>query len=238
MHDFIAYADGACSGNPGPGGWAFQIVSKGSDKSVGPVEQCGGSLDTTNNIMELTAALAMLQYVEENYEPCSILIVLDSQYVLDGIFKWMASWERNNWRTSSKKDVKNVELWKKVSILWTCLKSVGFEFEAKWVKGHSGDIGNERVDTLAQSERDRYVGLRMISPDPENASASLDQILAIDAVAPQTSTPVVPVKSDEVTPQQVALMRTILDGYVDGSSSVKDVLNTLRKSGAELAIGQ
>lgn len=124
------YTDGSCLGNPGPGGWA--CVFESGEKL------CGGDSDTTNNRMELTAVIRAL---EKNKH---VTIVTDSKYVKDGIEKWIHGWKKKDWKTSSGTPVKNQDLWK-------CLdKLLAFNTGWEWVKGHSGDPGNEKADTLAR----------------------------------------------------------------------------------------
>lgn len=134
--DVIAYIDGACKGNPGPGGWGVRV-----EFSKGSVELWGGELDTTNNKMELTAALKAL-------ERClffnSILIVTDSKYVYEGITNWVKRWENAGWKGLNKKPVKNVDLWKDLNRLNKVCK-----VKWQWVHGHADCPGNNRADILA-----------------------------------------------------------------------------------------
>ena len=138
------YTDGACVGNPGPGGWAA-IVIKENEKN----ELFGGEKLTTNNRMELTAAIKALEYCnnQEQNQPSlkNIKIFTDSTYVKEGITVWINNWEKNNWKTSDKKNVKNVDLWKKLKEL---VKSKQIDW--CWIKGHSGDPMNELADKLAK----------------------------------------------------------------------------------------
>lgn len=134
-HVIIA-TDGACKGNPGPGGWGVVIRSGAREK-----ELSGGEPDTTNNRMELTAAIMGLNALKR---PCRVTLSTDSVYVRDGITKWVHGWQRNGWRTADKKPVKNVELWQALVEAVT-----PHRIEWKWVKGHAGDPDNERADTLA-----------------------------------------------------------------------------------------
>ncbi|MDO7590273.1 MAG: ribonuclease HI [SAR86 cluster bacterium] len=130
------YTDGACRGNPGPGGWGALITFEGSSK-----EMFGGKLDSTNNQMELSAAIEGLAALKE---PCNVDLFTDSKYVMDGITQWIHNWKKNSWRTAAKKDVKNKELWRKLDEL------INFhQVQWHWVKGHSGDVGNEIADQLA-----------------------------------------------------------------------------------------
>lgn len=136
MKQVIMYTDGACRGNPGPGGWGALITFEDSAK-----EMFGGKLDSTNNQMELSAAIEGLAALKE---PCNVDLFTDSKYVMDGITQWIHNWKKNSWRTAAKKDVKNKELWKKLDEL------INFhQVQWHWVKGHSGDIGNETADFLA-----------------------------------------------------------------------------------------
>ena len=135
--EVIVYTDGACSGNPGPGGWGATI--KIGDETF---EIFGGEDNTTNNRMELIAAIKALEYLNENHK---ITLYTDSSYVKDGITKWIFNWKKNNWKTSTKKPVKN-------SDLWIQLDEIQNKREVKWnwVKGHAGNLGNERADELAR----------------------------------------------------------------------------------------
>ena len=140
------YTDGACSGNPGLGGWGAVIIK--SEKDI--IYLNGGSAITTNNQMELTAAIKALEYFNKKM---IISIFTDSKYVMNGIQTWLPGWKRNNWKTSSKKPVKNKELWKQLDEL--CKQH---RVDWNWVKGHAGNIGNERVDELARSAMEPYKG--------------------------------------------------------------------------------
>ena len=124
------YTDGACRGNPGAGGWGVYLLYKNEKK-----EFYGGKLNTTNNQMELTAAIEGLKVLKE---PCKVKLYTDSKYVMDGINSWIANWKKNNWKTASKKDVKNKDLW-----IELYAETCKHEIEWIWVKGHSGNIGNE-----------------------------------------------------------------------------------------------
>jgi len=138
------FTDGACSGNPGAGGWGAILRYNNVQK-----ELSGGNADTTNNRMELTAVISALEALKE---PCNITLYTDSRYVMDGIEKWISAWKQNGWRTSNKKaPVKNVELWQKLDAL--CLKH---EIRWVWVKGHAGHPENERCDELARNEAEKY----------------------------------------------------------------------------------
>ena len=136
MKQVIIYTDGACRGNPGPGGWGALIRLDAIEKEI-----FGGQFNTTNNQMELTAAIEGLAALKER---CSVELYTDSKYVMDGITQWIQNWKKNNWRTAAKKDVKNKELWQKLDQLIS-----QHQVQWHWVKGHSGDVGNETADLLA-----------------------------------------------------------------------------------------
>ncbi len=130
------FTDGACRGNPGPGGWGALLRSGDHER-----ELRGGEVETTNNRMELTAAIEALRALRHS---CKVTITTDSVYVRDGITKWLANWERNGWRTAAKKPVKNRELWQALAS-----EVARLEVQWFWVKGHSGHAENERADQLA-----------------------------------------------------------------------------------------
>lgn len=134
------FTDGACSGNPGIGGWGAILRYKDTQK-----ELSGGEVATTNNRMELTAVIEALKALKR---PCNISLYTDSKYVMNGITEWLENWKKNNWRTSNKKsDVKNIDLWQKLDEL--CLEH---EIRWIWVKGHNGHPENERCDFLARAQ--------------------------------------------------------------------------------------
>jgi ribonuclease HI len=132
------YTDGACKGNPGPGGWGVLLKAGGTEK-----ELYGGELGTTNNRMELTAVIRALEALKR---PCDVTLFLDSQYVLKGITEWLPGWKAKGWRTAAKQPVKNVELWQALDAL---VSQGGHTIDWRWVRGHNGDAGNERADVLA-----------------------------------------------------------------------------------------
>ena len=138
------YTDGACIGNPGPGGWAAMIISENKKKQL-----CGGEKMTTNNRMELTAAIKALEYCSQQNDKQLTLrqfkVYTDSTYLKEGITVWINTWEKNNWKTADKKNVKNVDLWKKLKKL---AKTNSIEW--LWIKGHSGNPMNDLVDKLAK----------------------------------------------------------------------------------------
>lgn len=130
------YTDGACKGNPGPGGWGAWLSSGGHDK-----ELFGGERETTNNRMELTAPIEALASLKRS---CDVVVYLDSEYVRKGITEWIIGWQRRGWKTADGKPVKNADLWQRLDALRK-LHTVDW----RWVKGHAGDPGNERADMLA-----------------------------------------------------------------------------------------
>ena len=130
------YTDGACKGNPGPGGWGALLVSGSHRREI-----YGGELVTTNNRMEL---LAVIRALEALKKPCRVRVHTDSQYVQLGISKWIHGWKKNGWRTAERKPVKNAELWQELDQM-----AARHEIEWLWVKGHAGHHGNERADELA-----------------------------------------------------------------------------------------
>jgi ribonuclease HI len=132
----LIYTDGACRGNPGPGGWGVWLKSEDRQK-----ELYGGQQETTNNRMELTAAIRGLQALKGD---CNVILYTDSKYVCQGITEWIANWKQRGWKTAAKKPVKNVDLWRVLDAVVT-----SYEIDWRWVKGHSGDPGNERADELA-----------------------------------------------------------------------------------------
>lgn len=142
MTEFFAYTDGACSGNPGPGGWGALLVAKDGDTVVKERELKGGEADTTNNRMELTAAIEALTSLSRQ---TAITIVTDSSYVKDGLTKWIHGWKRNGWKTAAKKPVKNEDLWRALDEA-----VAGHDVSWEWVKGHAGHEENERADKLAR----------------------------------------------------------------------------------------
>jgi ribonuclease HI len=142
MPELYAFTDGACSGNPGPGGWGALLQAKDGDTVLKERELKGGEAVTTNNRMELLAAISALEALER---PSKITIVTDSAYVKGGITAWLHSWKRNGWKTMAKKPVKNEDLWRRLDeaarrhdVTW------------EWVKGHAGHPENERADALAR----------------------------------------------------------------------------------------
>jgi ribonuclease HI len=131
------YTDGACSGNPGPGGWGALLIFKGAER-----ELKGGAAATTNNRMELTAAIMALEALKR---PCTVRLTTDSTYLKDGITRWIARWKENGWRTAGRKGVKNVDLWQRLE---GALER--HQVEWHWVRGHAGHPENERADKLAR----------------------------------------------------------------------------------------
>lgn len=143
MHNLIAYTDGACSGNPGPGGWGVVLQARSGLKVTKQRELNGGAAETTNNRMELTAAIQALEALTRKSR---IRIVTDSVYVKDGVTKWILGWKKNGWLTSAKKPVKNEDLWKKLDAA-----QESHEVSWEWIKGHAGHPENELADELART---------------------------------------------------------------------------------------
>lgn len=138
MDEIDIYTDGACSGNPGPGGWGAILTFGGVEK-----EFCGGEAATTNNRMELLAAISALDALTR---PCAVDLHTDSQYVRQGVTGWIHNWKRNGWRTADRKPVKNDDLWKRLDEA-----AARHDIAWHWVKGHAGDPMNERADALARA---------------------------------------------------------------------------------------
>jgi len=139
LNNVVIYTDGACKGNPGPGGWGVLLRSPdGSER-----ELFGGERETTNNRMEMMAVIQALSALKR---PCDVTLHLDSQYVLKGMTEWLAGWKSRGWKTAAKQPVKNVDLWQQLDQLVT---TAGHQIDWRWVKGHAGDPGNERADGLA-----------------------------------------------------------------------------------------
>ena len=133
------YTDGACSGNPGAGGWGAILRYRDVEK-----EMSGAEAETTNNRMEMTAVISALRALKR---PCNITLYTDSKYVMDGVNEWLPNWKKNNWKTANKKTaVKNIDLWQELDALLP-----QHEIRWVWVKGHNGNIDNERVDELARN---------------------------------------------------------------------------------------
>jgi ribonuclease HI len=139
LNKIVIYTDGACKGNPGPGGWgALLRAADGAEK-----ELCGGEAQTTNNRMEMMAVIEALSALKR---PCHVVLHVDSQYVLKGMTEWLQGWKAKGWRTAAKQPVKNVDLWQRLDAL---VHQSEHRIEWQWVKGHAGDPGNERADALA-----------------------------------------------------------------------------------------
>ena len=143
MTDLFAYTDGACSGNPGPGGWGALLIAKRGDDVLRERELKGGEAETTNNRMELMAAIRALEALER---PSPITVVTDSAYVKNGVTGWIHGWKRNGWKTSTKKPVKNVDLWQRLDEA-----QARHDVTWEWIKGHAGHAENERADALARA---------------------------------------------------------------------------------------
>ena len=147
MNQVVIYTDGACKGNPGPGGWGV-LLQAGHHRK----ELFGGELNTTNNRMELTAVIEALRALKR---PCDVALYLDSEYVRKGITEWIHGWKAKGWKTAAKQPVKNAELWQELDHL---VSTAGHRIAWHWVKGHAGDPGNEKADELANKGVDLALG--------------------------------------------------------------------------------
>ena len=143
MTQLFAYTDGACSGNPGPGGWGVLLIARKGDSVLKERELKGGEANTTNNRMELLAAINALEALERS---SAITLVTDSAYVKNGVESWIHGWKRNGWKTSNKKPVKNVDLWQRLDEA-----RLRHDVTWEWIKGHAGHPENERADELARA---------------------------------------------------------------------------------------
>lgn len=143
MPDLFAYTDGACSGNPGPGGWGVLLIARDGETVLKERELNGGEVLTTNNRMELLAAISALETLAR---PTEITIITDSAYVKNGVTEWIHGWKRNGWRTAGKDPVKNVDLWQRIDAAQKTHKVTW-----RWIKGHAGHAENERADALARA---------------------------------------------------------------------------------------
>ena len=143
MTELYAFTDGACSGNPGPGGWGVLMQAGIGSTVVKERTLCGGEPDTTNNRMELIAAISALEALQK---PSNLVIITDSAYVKNGISEWISSWKRKGWRTASGSAVKNIDLWQRLDLLTTT-----HQVEWRWIKGHAGHAENEKADELARA---------------------------------------------------------------------------------------
>ncbi|MCZ8335968.1 MAG: ribonuclease HI [Rhodobacteraceae bacterium] len=143
MPELFAYTDGACSGNPGPGGWGVLLIAREGGEVVKERELSGGEALTTNNRMELLAAISALETLAK---PSEITVVTDSAYVKNGVTEWIHGWKRNGWRTAGKDPVKNAELWQRLD-----QAQARHKVQWRWIKGHAGHEENERADALARA---------------------------------------------------------------------------------------
>jgi ribonuclease HI len=153
----LAYTDGACRGNPGPGGWGVLLRWKGRDR-----ELCGGEAHTTNNRMELTAALRALESLTR---PCRVVVTTDSEYVQRGITEWIGGWKKRGWKTADRKAVRNADLWQALDEA-----AARHDVEWRWVRGHSGHDGNEAADRLANRGIDEMLAGK--APDRARAEGN------------------------------------------------------------------
>jgi ribonuclease HI len=150
MAELFAWTDGACSGNPGPGGWGALLRAMDGDRTVREREINGGEADTTNNRMELLAAINALEVLDR---PSQITVITDSAYVKNGVTTWIFGWKKNGWKTAAKKPVKNIELWQRLD-----LAQARHQVKWQWIKGHAGHPENERADELARAGMKPFKG--------------------------------------------------------------------------------
>lgn len=161
MPEIYAYTDGACSGNPGPGGWGAILIARSGAKVLKERELNGGAAETTNNQMELLAAISALEALDR---PSAVTVVTDSAYVKDGITSWIHGWKKRGWKTAGKKPVKNEDLWRRLDEA-ASRHSVTWE----WVKGHAGHPENERADELARAGMAPFKGEKASGQDQPTA---------------------------------------------------------------------
>ncbi len=143
MPELFAYTDGACSGNPGPGGWGVLMIAREGEAIVKTRELNGGEAETTNNRMELLAAISALEVLKRD---SAITVITDSAYVKNGVSQWIHGWKRNGWKTADRKPVKNVDLWQRLDSA-----QASHRVRWEWIKGHAGHPENERADELARA---------------------------------------------------------------------------------------
>lgn len=228
---YILVADGACSGNPGPGGWAFDLFIANEGGVDTPIlSGDDGAAETTNNRMELeavrTAFAEMLTLARDgSLVPGPVALRLDSQYVLDGLFQYLENWKARGWKTAAKKPVKNAEIWQDIDAHATALRSAGFTLAPDWVKGHDGDPLNEEVDRRAQEHAQRWKA--NAASDAQVAGALATRAAAQTAAGPM---------DDAVTPDQIAAMRAILEAHDSGYASVADTVRAVRAQARALGI--
>lgn len=222
---YILIADGACSGNPGPGGWAFQIHD-GAVASAGNLilGGHGNSSHTTNNIMELSAALSALKAIA-SLPPGRVTLRLDSQYVLKGMFEWMDGWKKKGWRGAAG-PVANREIWEEIDRQKSALAASGFQLVSQWVRGHSGDWGNESVDTEAVRMRDLAKMGDIVAEFVGTPASKAD-----DPV--ETATEV-----DEAAEKQLLLLRSLIRESGAGRDGLIKLLDRLRANSMELGLSE
>ena len=156
MAEFFAYTDGACSGNPGPGGWGALLLARENGAVVRERELSGGEAQTTNNRMELMAAISALEALGR---PTQITVVTDSNYVKGGVTGWIHGWKRNGWKTADRKPVKNEDLWRRLDEA-----QARHQVRWEWVKGHAGHEENERADALARAGMAPFKPKKRLAP--------------------------------------------------------------------------
>jgi ribonuclease HI len=244
MTTYTIAADGACSGNPGPGGYAY-IIFGGDPVSGNELSSASGaSPHTTNNVMELTAMAEALEAIA--YHPAgTVYLRLDSQYCLKGLFEWLDGWKKRGYKSAAGKPVANRELWERVDKIRSALTTVGFVLIPKWVKGHNNDWANEQVDAMAGKMRDKQKELRDGGcPEEQEVPNEIANGLSLSRMAeeaesitgePQASDPAQVSNSGDISAMQVDVMRSILDLHASGDYSVKRVISEIRAN--KIALG-
>ncbi|MBL0690276.1 MAG: ribonuclease HI [Alphaproteobacteria bacterium] len=151
------YTDGSCLGNPGPGGWGAIIILPTTDSKETILS--GGDSKTTNNRMEAIAVLEAMNWLVNNFDKDKfddVELFIDSKYVINAIDSWLKNWKLNNWRTASKKPVKNRDLWEKLDLVISKVSEINIPYKLTWIKGHSNDLYNDTVDEIARTEAEKY----------------------------------------------------------------------------------
>ena len=246
--DFIVYADGACSGNPGPGGYAYRIETPEAKCAAFefphapiPLEHAGRSPETTNNIMELEGAIGALRALDELWainapEPETIVALrLDSEYVLRGMFDWIQGWKSRGWRTAAKKPVKNQSYWEALDRLAERLRMRGVTLVPDWVKGHSGEAGNEIVDRMAVEARDAARAIAREDAEIAAAHALVEQSPTFGGASDAFDTPAA--QAREVPSQaQLDALAALVSAHANGVIDAGELHAKIRTRARELGL--
>lgn len=229
-------ADGACSNNPGNGGYGVQVLQDGANI----YRNGGGAASTTNNIMELRGAIDGLVWIANSTDlPAGkIYLVLDSEYVLNGLKEWLSNWKKNGFKTAARKPVKNQEEWKLLDKAKERLEQKGFELEFNWVKGHNGHHENEEMDSFAVEMRDAYAAHHSLKDTPLPTLLDLDtskgEVTQVEKNFPAPREPKIP--DEGINQMQIDMMKFILDQYATGNYSVRKALEEIRSQKTALGI--